>query len=1144
MEYKTNLSISLVIFLHLSVLNCTHLTRTYFKDVSRNNGESIPNISWLFSNSIDSFDRVKRAVIAKGDLSDDSFLKFIKSSKCRKNLNNLCGNISENNDELMLLECIQNFKPTEVSGIDDECRQAIWVYILNITDNLNIERLAKRTCGKELDLLDCSASGDKHGAYLSCLIDQREKVKNPQCITYIQRLEWIAFSDFRIITPFSSDCENDIKKFKCDNKLPYRDISQGQILACLQEHVNELQLQCKRHILHVSEIQAENINLDRQLYLACEEDRTKFCPSIRPGSGQVYKCLMQHKTDRAMTSVCQEQLTRRGKLIASDYRVSKGLVKACKDDIKSNHCRRPVFEDKNIRLAQILLCLESAAKNGSKIDRDCQAEMFDHRKLLMEDYRLSPEIVDGCANDITTFCNSLEVGGATIHCLMEHTRTKRKKSRVSSRCNNKLNIICHNNLEELIMEADAGEDWRIDPVLREQCQPLVNLACRDMHGGDARVISCLMEQLGTERMTEACETALVQVQYFVARDFKLDPQLYRACKFDATRLCHARNAWASDGKQMDPERGPLILPCLYRHAYHPQKNLTLKTDCLEEIRRVMRQRAVNVDLQPEIEEVCLNELASFCYDKTAKGEEILCLQDNLDRLTKNCKLAVGNFTEEQAERVELNPIISAACQHIMERHCEEVLKYGKDEGDMMECLIEHKNDLDVRSDYKCKTAVEHFQLISLKNYHFTYKFKEACRPSVKRWCPKSKTKAEVIECLSTIVQEDIMKDTQHHIPKECRQQLRAQLYQQRENIQFDPILQTQCTTDIKQYCYNVEPGNSQILECLAAHKSKLSDACHKQLFKVRKQEFQDSSSDFALLNSCHLMVRQFCHDISRSQALDCLKKYKDEPTFDDKCKNIVIRRMIEQNTDYRFNTALQTACSYDINKHCKEVLLHEPTDKELEGKVIRCLKIKFREAKLTTRCEHQMTNILREAALNYHLNPLLATMCAHEIETICRADENDPGAVEECLKMEFNAGNRVMKEECRLEIADLIEETRADINVDPLLQKACAVDVSKYCSDVPQGAGRHIMCLQNVLEDSNKSLQPDCFKMLNTRIEMFRNAAKLILPNSIQELYTSVNRSPARRYFMIVALTLIGIIFITGLFCGRVTRRTMIMKNK
>lgn len=122
--------------------------------------------------------------------------------------------------------------------------------------------------------------------------------------------------------------------------------------------------------------------------------------------------------------------------------------------------------------------------------------------------------------------------------------------------------------------------------------------------------------------------------------------------------------------------------------------------------------------------------------------------------------------------------------------------------------------------------------------------------------------------------------------------------------------------------------------------------------------------------------------------------------------------------------------------------------------------------------------------------------------------------------MEFNAGNKVMREECRLEVADLIEQTRADINVDPLLQKACAVDVSKYCSDIPQGAGRRewdktirgkleellqryslietvnfsdIMCLQNVLQDKNKSLEPDCYKMLTTRMEMFRNAAKVLL---------------------------------------------------
>lgn len=101
---------------------------------------------------------------------------------------------------------------------------------------------------------------------------------------------------------------------------------------------------------------------------------------------------------------------------------------------------------------------------------------------------------------------------------------------------------------------------------------------------------------------------------------------------------------------------------------------------------------------------------------------------------------MANFTEVQAEHVELNPVIMSVCQGVMERHCKAELKMGNDEGDIMECLIEHKNEPDVRTDYKCRAAVEHFQLISLKSYHFTYKFKEACRLHVKRYCPTSRTK--------------------------------------------------------------------------------------------------------------------------------------------------------------------------------------------------------------------------------------------------------------------------------------------------------------------------------------------------------------------------------------------------------------------
>jgi Golgi apparatus protein 1 len=51
-------------------------------------------------------------------------------------------------------------------------------------------------------------------------------------------------------------------------------------------------------------------------------------------------------------------------------------------------------------------------------------------------------------------------------------------------------------------------------------------------------------------------------------------------------------------------------------------------------------------------------------------------------------------------------------------------------------------------------------------------------------------------------------------------------------------------------------------------------------------------------------------------------------------------------------------------------------------------------------------------------------------------------------------------------------------------------------------------------------------------------------PKTIEELYTQMSRSPARRYFMIVAFTAVGIVFIAGLFCGRTMRRTLMMKNK
>lgn len=301
------------------------------------------------------------------------------------------------------------------------------------------------------------------GSYLQCLVNKKDKLTDLQCSDFIQRLDWVA-NDFKIVSvSFGPECQSDVEKFQCGRIQVHKDILQGKTLECLQKHVSKLEPLCKKQILHVTEIQADNIKLDRQLYLACSEDHIKFCPNIRPGSGQVYKCLMQHKLDRSMTRSCQDQLVRREKLIASDYRVSRGLVRACKEDIKTYRCRRNVSDDKDIRLAQILLCLESAVKNSSKVTAECQVEMFDHRKILMEDYRLSPEIVNHCANDIQQFCNNLEVGGATIHCLMEYTRIRKRKARVSPVCQRavcKQTLLLHYFIGNMFINYFINSSWK------------------------------------------------------------------------------------------------------------------------------------------------------------------------------------------------------------------------------------------------------------------------------------------------------------------------------------------------------------------------------------------------------------------------------------------------------------------------------------------------------------------------------------------------------------------------------------------------------------------------------------------------------------------------------------------------------------
>lgn len=1032
----------------------------------------------------------------------------------------LCSHLD---DDLAILSCALNasYNKTQVLIV---CQHKLWNHQAELLDNDYVEYKLKEPCQDEPVITNCLTSSGINEYKIDCVLKKKSSVRNKKCWRMINKIESLVFNDWQIIGNFLKNCYDDIEGHTC-GRIPInqRSLSQKQTLKCLQEKDVNPRPECQAEIAALEEMKYDNLQLDKIIFAACNLDQKNFCPDEVPGSWLMYKCLLRHKYENGMRKKCQDQLFYDQRSIVMNYRMSKGLVKSCKEDIRKYHCRKGVVDDKDVRLAQILLCLENVSRNdSSKLSSECTAEMIDHRKMLMDDYRLSPELMQNCANDITILCKGIEAGGRTIHCLMDHARPrKRKDKRISS--------ACQKSLEILIQEADPGEDWRVDPILRRACKPVVDRACREVSYGNGRVMSCLMEKLGTNLMTNDCEAALLQIQYFISRDFKLDPQLYKACKYDAVTVCKAKLQWA-DASEHQSEKDPLVLPCLYNYAYNPDLRGRLKPGCETQVRRVMRQRAISVDLMPEIEDYCMDDLINLCFENTGKGEEISCLQSKIKELGPKCREIVTNFTETQSGHIELNAVVNINCRVPIERLCSSELKSKKEEDDVMECLISHKNDPEIKANVNCRAAIEHEQLISLKNYRFTRKFKNACKSYVVRFCPKAQTKSQVVTCLSEIVRNDTISKKKHTIFKDCRQQLRQQLFQQKENIDLDPELKEACKNDLQMYCANVPHGESAALECLQTARGKLSDECRKAIFVVRKQEFSDNAVDYHLITSCNDMIDLYCHNTDASKILDCLKIHRQELHFDENCKVVIVNRMIEQNMDYRFNNNLQIACKTDIAKFCSDVIVKEPQDMELQGKMLYCLKEKFRESKLTSSCENELANVLKEQALNYRLDPLLGKLCKAEIQTICPVPNditNSDGQVEECLKNAL-LNHKIVSAECAHEVAQIIEETEVDIEADPLLERACAMDLLTYCKDLEHGAGRRLKCLKIILNDSNRKLEAECQKALSSRLEMYKHVAALNVIENFGDMYNEISSSPSKKYFLIVGISIIGLIFICG----------------
>lgn len=135
------------------------------------------------------------------------------------------------------------------------------------------------------------------------------------------------------------------------------------------------------------------------------------------------------------------------------------LMKGCEAEMKFYKCiPQPGFEKSmDFHMSWVLLCLENglhaynqqqhelAQKQNANQQQGqylaftagCQHEMITHRGMMVQEFRMSPELVMGCAQEIDKFCSphgDIEKEGRTIHCLMEHAKARDPQKVIGPQC--------------------------------------------------------------------------------------------------------------------------------------------------------------------------------------------------------------------------------------------------------------------------------------------------------------------------------------------------------------------------------------------------------------------------------------------------------------------------------------------------------------------------------------------------------------------------------------------------------------------------------------------------------------------------------------------------------------------------------------
>ena len=147
---------------------------------------------------------------------------------------------------------------------------------------------------------------------------------------------------------------------------------------------------------------------------------------------------------------------------------------------------------------------------------------------------------------------------------------------------------------------------------------------------------------------------------------------------------------------------------------------------------------------------------------------------------------------------------------------------------------------------------------------------------------------------------------------------------------------------------------------------------------------------------------------------------------------------------------------------------------------------------LTEVCRVEIVSSMKDSAHMVEADPALEKNCPRSIAACRRIHDMDSGSkIYECLREMFKKQILQDKEECNVQVALIVETVRTDIQLDPVLHAACAIDLGKFCRNIQNENGGLFTCLVEASKHQSFSLELECKNLMNKRVEMMDMAVQV-----------------------------------------------------